>query len=414
MGCANSLHVGDSVEYCATLRKFKKEFEIGELLGRGAYGEVYCATECATGADIAVKIINLGDEGAPSRKDPHNPHWHGRKRKRAWAETEMWRAIGEHPSIVRLLGSFSTDDAWYILMERCECTIPVKFDTNPRLLKEGLPQVFRGMLMGVSACHRHRVVHRDIKMDNFLVGMDGVTVKLCDFGLSRRLPLSAEGLRGTAGTAPMMSPEMVLGELYDTSTDVWSFGATAYLILFGELPYIPKEMSRSSAKEAIRTGSPSPRFLGLPGRRAAFLGQLLERNPRWRCSADEALAHPFLRDPPEKPTVDSRGCDLAEAMQVSNAHLELHSIQGSVELLNSIHGSVQGSIDSLDGNELDSDMESVINIDDHYLGRVDPNEDEVYPNKLDPNNDIVSVERTGTIADGADWPVRLALGAVDA
>lgn len=420
MGCASSsVQTGAAAEVCASLDRFERDFEVGALLGRGSDGEVYCASECATGAEIAVKVISFEPQGAsapsrspadPSRRDPQNAQ--ARKRKRAWAEVEMLRAVGEHPNIVRLHGSFTTDDASYVLMERCECAIPVKFDSNPQLLQEGLPRVFRGMLTGISACHRARVVHRDVKMENYLMGIDGVTVKLCDFGVSRRLPPSVKGLSGAAGTVPMMSPEMVLGDLYDFGTDVWSFGAMAYLIIFGELPYVPKEMSRSGAKEAIRAGWPSPRFLGARGPRADFLRPLLERDPLWRCSADEALEHPFLRDPPRQPPVDPRGLAAAETLEVSHVHLELQSIQGSLELLKSINGSAQGSIN---GNEPDSEGESVINIDDYYLCSVDPNKDEVDPNKVDPNNnDTDSVEQIGTFAVRAHLPLHLSPSAVDA
>ncbi|CAK0903448.1 unnamed protein product [Prorocentrum cordatum] len=168
----------------------------------------------------------------------------------------------------------------------------------------------------------------------------------------------------------MMSPEMVLGDLYDFGTDVWSFGAMAYLILFGELPYVPKEMSRCAAKDrgnAIRAGQPSPRFLGAPGPAAGFLRPLLEREPLFRCSAEEALAHPSLgRDQPTVVSSVLRGVpNLQRSMEL------FRSATGGTASLATAETDAFGATDSMTTRSAHTSRRGSrrsVMIDDHDLG----------------------------------------------
>jgi serine/threonine protein kinase len=133
-------------------------------------------------------------------------------------------------------------------------------------------------------CHAANVVHRDVKPDNFLLGGNsGQEIKLTDFGLATILPPKKK-LHGIAGTAPYMSPELLGSDGYDDKTDVWSLGVTAYVMLFGVFPYMPKERSGDAMKAIIRKGSPAPSFkpvvpgLELPADAIEFAKALLNRN----------------------------------------------------------------------------------------------------------------------------------------
>jgi len=135
------------------------------------------------------------------------------------------------------------------------------------------------------------------------VGFDGA-VKLCDFGLSHFD--EPNGVRGLSGTAPFMSPEMVSNRPYNCKTDIWSMGATAYLMLYGEYPFkIRVDKTRSSSdvmKEAIRTNSPAPTFTAVKGSDnpsmvcREFVQALLQREPELRPSADVCLQLDAMND----------------------------------------------------------------------------------------------------------------------
>jgi len=90
------------------------------------------------------------------------------------------------------------------------------------------------VLQGLRYLHNLRFIHRDIKSQNILIGSNGEP-KLADFGVSRHLE-EGQSAQTVIGTPLFMSPEILLGEPYDYSTDIWSIGITT-LQLADELPY---------------------------------------------------------------------------------------------------------------------------------------------------------------------------------
>jgi serine/threonine protein kinase len=167
------------------------------------------------------------------------------------------------------------------------------------LNERSLGQVFLQMLSAINHVHMAEVLHRDVKMENFLVGgEDGATIKLSDFGLSVILRNGSKK-RGMRGTIPYMSPEMVKNQWYNTKTDMWSFGVTAYVLLYGCFPYTTMDMSSHGVMKAIERGS-SPEF-DIDGQTGihsdcvtAFVKALLQRDPDVRLSASNALSMPYM------------------------------------------------------------------------------------------------------------------------
>jgi len=152
------------------------------------------------------------------------------------------------------------------------------------------------------------VAHRDVKPDNFLAvdgrpaGSPGLgfTVKLCDFGLSGRVSSPpARELLGVFGTTPYIAPEVLAHERYSTKADMWSLGATAFVLVYGRWPYMPGPDQHFDAaiRSRILAGTPAPCFRSDPGLPQVFsqcrgwVRALLQRLPSDRPSANEALQH---------------------------------------------------------------------------------------------------------------------------
>ena len=96
------------------------------------------------------------------------------------------------------------------------------------------------MLLGVQECHRYGIVHRDIKLENFLLELDNkdqsITVKLGDFGVAR-VGRRGKNFSGVAGTCIAMAPEMIRNEKYSEKVDCWSLGIILHEILTNYLPF---------------------------------------------------------------------------------------------------------------------------------------------------------------------------------
>jgi nucleotide-binding universal stress UspA family protein len=91
----------------------------------------------------------------------------------------------------------------------------------------------------LQSVHQQGVIHHDVKPANVILRGDGVAV-LIDFGVARhaRLPdLHAEETRVRAGSAPYVSPEVLLGSREDPRSDLFALGVVLYEALTGELPF---------------------------------------------------------------------------------------------------------------------------------------------------------------------------------
>jgi serine/threonine protein kinase len=180
-------------------------------------------------------------------------------------------------------------------MEKCECSVMSRLIDMPNTAESDLASVFSNMLAALAHLHSQRIVHRDIKPDNYLYGGSTTdTIKLCDFGMARILPKSGK-LYGKCGTAPYMSPEMVGDRGYNTLTDVWSLGTTCYLMLYGKFPYEARDPE--GMLNAIARGVPAPDYESSPqptGAARTFVSGLLNRESGARPAAEKALRFPYL------------------------------------------------------------------------------------------------------------------------
>ncbi|KAL0209368.1 hypothetical protein RCL1_007308 [Eukaryota sp. TZLM3-RCL] len=138
------------------------------------------------------------------------------------------------------------------------------------------------LLLGLAYLHSKAIVHRDLKPGNVLLCSleRPLKVKICDFGISR--DLNAKSAKSMTGTVEFMAPEVLTGQRYDTSIDLWSLGILIYFLVHGEYPFI-------SFTEIMNSIIPISNSEFGP-----IISKLLVRDPASRATAADLLLDPKI------------------------------------------------------------------------------------------------------------------------
>lgn len=270
------------------------EYELGENLGEGAYSNVISGKHKATGLTRAVKVI--------PKKMTHAEMF----------ATEVQSLMElDHPHIVKILEYFENETDYYIVQEFCngpdlvQHVVRQAVRTQSYVPEEDLSVIMRHVLKSIVACHEHNVIHRDIKLENFMITTEEMVVKMIDFGLAFHGTTGgkceAEITSSDVGTYRYMAPEIFYKSYYNTSVDLWSLGVGFYTLLtLGMLlPDERDDVVKCLKSEGYVQGqikkckTLKERKLSKEARN--LLNQLLAYDPAKRITAQEALNHPFIR-----------------------------------------------------------------------------------------------------------------------
>lgn len=156
------------------------------------------------------------------------------------------------------------------------------------------------ILSAILYCHHHGIVHRDIKLDNIIFESKAkdAELKLIDFGFASAVEPGNEVMTAHLGTPSYMAPELWLREStgYDSSVDMWAIGASAYMLLSGTRPFHSSD-KHEKARMIVEDELAFPSYLWKQVSEDArdFCTCLMQKHPKDRLSASEALKHPWIR-----------------------------------------------------------------------------------------------------------------------
>ena len=153
----------------------------------------------------------------------------------------------------------------------------------------------RQILRGVGYLHDNRVVHLDLKPENVVcVARNSNIIKIIDFGLAKVLQ-PGEDYRAMCGTAEFVAPEIVSYDRIGPSTDIWSLGVIAYILLSGLSPFLgDTDLETYSNISGVRYSFEDPMFDIVSPAARDFIQCLLQKNPERRPSAEQCLSHPWM------------------------------------------------------------------------------------------------------------------------
>jgi serine/threonine protein kinase len=284
------------------LQSITQFYRIGKLLGKGAFGKVNSAMHKLSGKLVAVKSINkeyLTDENS---------------KKKVMQEFSFLKLM-RHPSVIRLYETFESVKHVLFVIELCVGGDLLSYVRKRKKLTEPIAKkIFKHLIDGLFYCHSKRVLHRDIKLDNILLNVDG-HIKICDFGVSK-LVKEKEIMTEQCGTPAYIAPEILRGHGYEGfAVDIWSAGAVLFAMLYGTVPF--KANNMKDLHKMIMKG----RYVlkdGISNNAKTLLSALLEINPKKRITIPEIYKHDWMKDVNEKLELFSK--EEKEAIKKENCY----------------------------------------------------------------------------------------------
>ncbi|XVF29690.1 hypothetical protein REPUB_Repub15cG0143800 [Reevesia pubescens] len=277
---ASSSRTNELSEVSSEMELFGK-YEVGKLLGRGAFAKVYHARNVKTGQSVAIKAVSK------------QKVFKGGFMAQVKREISIMRRL-RHPNIVKLIEVLATKTKIYFVMEFAKGGELFTRISRGRFSEDLSRRYFQQLISAVGFCHSRGVFHRDLKPENLLLD-ENWNLKITDFGLSAVTDqVRPDGLLHTiCGTPAYVAPEILAKKGYDgAKVDVWSCGIVLYVLHAGYLPFNDHNlmvMYRRIYKGEFRF----PKWTSPDLRR--FICRLLDTNPDTRITVDEIINDPWFK-----------------------------------------------------------------------------------------------------------------------
>jgi serine/threonine protein kinase len=271
-------------------------YEVHDLIGRGAMGEVYRAHDPRLKRDVALKVLTprlMADAAHLAR----------------FADEARTTALMNHPNIVTVHDVGLHDGVPFVVSELLDGqTLRGRLKDGPAPLTLAVRYGYE-IARGLVAAHRRGVVHRDLKPENVFITRDG-RVKILDFGLAKCCEPSANSAADSTisttpgvviGTIGYASPEQVRGADADHRCDIFSLGVILYEMIAGAAPF-RRASTIETAHATLKDEPPAPRARkrDVPPELDRIVRHCLEKLPeaRFQSAGDLAFSlEPFLPMP---------------------------------------------------------------------------------------------------------------------
>jgi len=272
---------------------FKKYSLTSVVLGKGAYGEVRLAQD-RYGKEYAVKIM-----------DKEKLARHEDKIEELYNEVMILRSL-DHRNIVKFYDCYEDKKVVKMVMgtsKRGDLFDYVK--KTESLTEKDCKRIAKRLTEALKYCYDEGVIHRDLKLENILLG-DGNTfddLALIDFGFAKQLEKGSADklntLKTKCGTMSFVAPEVLKQKSYDYKCDIWSLGVVMYVCLSGGYhPFMDEDNAK--VRQNVLRGKwkfgPDDVWAGVPATAKDFITNCINPDPTKRYTYEQLLEHEWIAD----------------------------------------------------------------------------------------------------------------------
>ncbi|HEY0826511.1 MAG TPA: Stk1 family PASTA domain-containing Ser/Thr kinase [Bacilli bacterium] len=280
-------------------------YEIIERIGEGGMALVYKALDILLNRKVAIKILR-------------NQYVNDEEFIRRFRREAQSAASLSHPNIVSIYDVGQEGEIHYIVMEYIE-----GINLNDKIKGRGPLQVEEAIKISSQICdaldhaHHNRIIHRDIKPHNILIGKNG-RIKVTDFGIARAAASTDITQTGSViGSVHYFSPEHAKGTTQGEESDLYSLGIVLYQMVTGKLPFIG-ESPISVALKHLQEDMEEPRKINplIPQSMENIIIKAMRKRPDQRYHSAkqmlddlESCLLPEKRNEPKIAFLDNEGID---------------------------------------------------------------------------------------------------------
>lgn len=256
-----------------------------QLLGKGAYGDVFKAEHRVDNKKYAIKVVNK----VRLLKNNVNPIVINK-------EIDIHMRI-DHPYIINLRCYYQSNEEYFIVLDYAKNG---SLYSKLKKIKSGFSEdsaskYFIQTAYALYFLHNNNLCHRDLKPENLLLD-DNNNIKLCDFGWCDYID-STTSFSTICGTLEYMAPE-IFNKKYDFKVDCWAIGCLLYELLHGKSPFVCEDkVDDDEKKERMIKNIINCKYNvkeEISNEAKDLIKRLLEKDAKSRYTIEEVLNHDWV------------------------------------------------------------------------------------------------------------------------